>query len=116
MSHTVTVPDEIYERVAALAERRRQPVDDVVAATLARGLEQPDDEAAASPTSDTVETVPSPEAQAEARALGLDPTNISPLGWDLLHLRARGIAEGMHLSSWEELDAEIAEMRGEDED
>jgi predicted transcriptional regulator len=41
MSHTVTLPDDIYEQVAALAERQGQPVDAVVAAALARGLEQP---------------------------------------------------------------------------
>lgn len=42
MSHTVTVPDDIYEQVAALAERQGQPIDAVVAAALARALEQPD--------------------------------------------------------------------------
>ena len=42
MSHTVTVPDDIYERVTAIAQRQGQSVDAVATAALARGLEQPD--------------------------------------------------------------------------
>jgi uncharacterized protein (DUF433 family) len=49
----------------------------------------------------------------EARRLGLDPADLSALGRDLLELRVQGIAYGEPLlSSWKELDAEIAERRG----
>lgn len=52
-------------------------------------------------------------AEEEARRLGLDPAHLSPLGRRLLELRAQAIAEGEPLlTSWEELDAEIAERRG----
>lgn len=34
MGHTITVPDELYEQVAALAERQGQPVEEVVAQAL----------------------------------------------------------------------------------
>ncbi|HEU4785423.1 MAG TPA: hypothetical protein VFS83_18935 [Ktedonobacterales bacterium] len=53
------------------------------------------------------------EAEEEARRLGLDPTRLSPLGRRLLELRAQAIAAGEPLlTTWEELDAEIAERRG----
>lgn len=52
-------------------------------------------------------------AEDEARRLGLDPTQLSPLGRRLLELRAQAIAAGEPLlTTWEELDAEIAERRG----
>lgn len=38
MGHTITVSDDLYEQVAALAERQGQPVEAVVAQALARGL------------------------------------------------------------------------------
>lgn len=52
-------------------------------------------------------------AEEEARRLGLDPTHLSPLGRRLLELRAQAIAAGEPLlTTWEELDAEIAKRRG----
>ncbi|HEY7342097.1 MAG TPA: DUF433 domain-containing protein [Ktedonobacterales bacterium] len=55
----------------------------------------------------------SPMAEEEARRLGLDPKHLSPLGRRLLELRAQAIAAGEPLlTTWEELDAEIAERRG----
>ena len=49
----------------------------------------------------------------EARRLGLDPAHLSLLGRRLLELRAQAIAAGEPLiTTWEELDAEIAERRG----
>jgi uncharacterized protein (DUF433 family) len=55
----------------------------------------------------------SPAAEEEARKMGLDTSNISPLGRDLLELRAQAAADGeQFLSTWEELDAEIADRRG----
>jgi uncharacterized protein (DUF433 family) len=49
----------------------------------------------------------------EARRVGLDPTKLFPLGRCLLELRVQGIASGERLfSSWDEVDAEIAERRG----
>ena len=49
----------------------------------------------------------------EVRRLGLDPAHLSPLGRRLLELRAQAIAAGEPpLTSWEEIDAEIAERRG----
>lgn len=48
----------------------------------------------------------------EAQAAGLDLTTISPLGRQLLEQRARIIADGEPLlSSWDEIDAEVAERR-----
>ncbi len=56
----------------------------------------------------------SPEAEREARELGLDPARLSELGRRLLELRADGIAAGEpRISSWDELDAEVAERRRE---
>jgi uncharacterized protein (DUF433 family) len=53
------------------------------------------------------------QAEEEARRLGLDPARLSPLGRRLLELRAQAIAAGEpFLTTWEELDAEIAERRG----
>ena len=52
-------------------------------------------------------------AEIEARRLGLDLAHRSPLGRRLLELRAQAIATGEPLlTTWEELDAEIAERRG----
>ena len=52
-------------------------------------------------------------AEEEARRLGLDPAHLSPLGRRLLELRAQAIAAGEPLlTTWGELDAEIAERRG----
>lgn len=52
--------------------------------------------------------------QEEARKLGLDPAALSPLGRRLLEQRAKGLALGEKtLTTWEQLDAEIAERRGE---
>ena len=52
-------------------------------------------------------------AEEEARRLGLDPAHLSPLGRRLLELRAQAIAAGEPLiTSWDELDAEIANRRG----
>ncbi len=49
----------------------------------------------------------------EARRLGLDPAHLSPLGRRLIELRAQAIAAGEPLlTTWEALDAEIAERRG----
>lgn len=54
-----------------------------------------------------------PFVEDEARQLGLDPAELSPLGRRLLELRAQGIAAGEPpIATWEELDAEIAERRG----
>lgn len=65
-------------------------------------------------SSDTTPPDDSHLAVEEARRLGLDPTRISPLGRRLLELRAEGIASGEPLlATWEELDAEIAERRGD---
>lgn len=65
-------------------------------------------------SSDATSPVDSPLAEEEARRLGLDPTRISLLGRRLLELRAEGIASSEPLlTTWEELDAEIAERRGE---
>lgn len=36
MSHSITVPDDIYEQVAALAKRQGQPVDVLIAQALTR--------------------------------------------------------------------------------
>lgn len=53
------------------------------------------------------------DLEEEARRLGLDPAHLSPLGRRLLELRVQAIAAGEPLlTSWEELDAEIAERRG----
>lgn len=50
----------------------------------------------------------------EARWLGLGPATLSPLGKKVLALRAQAIASGMPLiSSWEDLDREMTEIRGE---
>lgn len=55
----------------------------------------------------------SPAAAEEARRLGLEVAKISPLGRDLLEIRAQAAAAGERfLSSQEEIDAEIAERRG----
>ena len=49
----------------------------------------------------------------EARRLGLDPAHLTPLARRLIELRAQMIASGEPLlSTWEELEAEIAERRG----
>lgn len=67
---------------------------------------------------DSTDRVPSvPQATIavddEARRVGLDPDALSPLGRRLLELRARGIAaREPRISSWEELEAEIAARRG----
>ncbi len=56
----------------------------------------------------------SPEAEREACSLGLDPARLTELGRRLLELRAEDIAAGEpHINSWDELEAEIAEQRGE---
>lgn len=53
------------------------------------------------------------EVEAEARRVGLDPARLSPLARRLLELRVRAAAEGQRfLTTWGELDAEIAERRG----
>lgn len=116
---------EVIEQVGAgksldaVAHEYRISVDDVRAA-LDYAAQCADEaiarnETAISPGATKQESVePSEEAIAEARALGLDINNISPLGWRLLDERARIVASGEPmLSSWEELDAEIAERRGE---
>ncbi len=52
-------------------------------------------------------------AEDEAHRLGLDAAGLSPLGRRLLELRAQGIAAGEPtITTWEALDAEIAERRG----
>lgn len=62
----------------------------------------------------SVRSVGSRSAEEEALRLGLDPTKLSPLGRRLLQLRAEGIESGEPLlTTWEELDAEIAERRGD---
>lgn len=55
----------------------------------------------------------SPAAAEEARRIGLDVAHISPLGRDLLEIRAQAVAAGeQFLTTQEELDAEIADRRG----
>ncbi len=55
-----------------------------------------------------------PTVEEEARNLGLDPATLSPLGRRLVESHVAAIASGERmLSSWDELDAEIAERRGE---
>lgn len=62
----------------------------------------------------TVSPMDERTAEEEALRLGLDPTRLSPLGRRLLDLRAKGIASGEQLlSTWEALDAEIADRRGD---
>lgn len=52
-------------------------------------------------------------AEDEAHRLGLDAAGLSPLGRRLLELRSQGIAAGEpSITTWEALDAEIAERRG----
>lgn len=43
MTRTVTLPDDIYERVVELARQQGQPVDVVVTAALVRGLSTSDE-------------------------------------------------------------------------
>ena len=50
-------------------------------------------------------------AEAEAIALGLDPATLSPLGRRLLAQRAKIVASGIPSPTWDEFDAEMAEMR-----
>lgn len=52
----------------------------------------------------------------QARALGLDPAALTPFGRRLLAQRAKIIASGIPLLTWDELDAEIAQMRNETRD
>lgn len=53
------------------------------------------------------------EVEAEARRVGLDPAQLSPLGRRLLEIRVQAAAAGeQFLGTWEELDAETAERRG----
>lgn len=51
-------------------------------------------------------------AEEEACRLGLDTSNISSLGWQLLAIRAKGFASGdIQPITWEELQAEMDEQR-----
>lgn len=62
----------------------------------------------ANPTTETPTAVDD-----EALRLGLDPNSLSSLGRQLLGLRMRGIAAGdQPITTWDALDAEIAERRG----
>lgn len=54
----------------------------------------------------------SPAGEEAARRLGLDPAALSPLGRSLIEQRAKIIASGIPLLTWNELDAEMAEQRG----
>ena len=62
---------------------------------------------------DTRATVQPAAVDEEARRVGLDPAQLSPLGRRLLELRVQGIAAGEPLlSTREALEAEIRERRG----
>lgn len=52
----------------------------------------------------------------QAQALGLDPAALTPFGRRLLAQRAKIVASGIPLLTWDELDAEMAEMRNEARD
>lgn len=53
-----------------------------------------------------------PAGEEEARRLGLDHTALSPLGRRLNEQRAKIVASGIPMLTWDELDAEMAEQRG----
>lgn len=102
MTHQIALTDEEYAALAADAGRRGQSVEDALHAVLAERYPALTDQRSHAMRADE-----------QARALGLDPAALSPLGRDLLAIRAQGIAAGEPLiSSWEELDAEIADRRG----
>jgi|GEM_PF-1196382 uncharacterized protein (DUF433 family) len=88
-----------------------------VRAALEYAAQRTDETVVPAPTSASAsaESQPlSPAAYEQAKALGLDIANISPLGRQLLEQRAKIIASGEPLlSSWEEVEAEVAERRGE---
>lgn len=51
MSHAVTIPDDLYQRLSSLASAQGQPVERVVADMLARELEVSQEAAPSSPAS-----------------------------------------------------------------
>jgi hypothetical protein len=101
MPHRLTLTDAEYAALAADAATRGQPVESVLHELLAErypALSEP-------PLS--------PAAAEEARQMGLDPNKMSALGRKLFEIRTRGIQAGVpRISTWEELDAEIADRRG----
>ena len=55
-----------------------------------------------------------PNLIAEAERYGLDPSNVSALGWRLIELQRQLLSSGEPLiSSWDELDREVTDLRGE---
>lgn len=92
------------EAVRAALEYAARRTSEPVASHTDVGIEQDSaDQAATKP----------PGIENEAHQLGLGTANLSPLGRRLLELRAQSTAAGEPpLTTWEALDAEIAERRG----
>lgn len=93
--HRVTTDDV----KAALEYAARKTAEPVVSPGHGNSASQPDDRL-------------TPAGEEEARRLGLDPAALSPLGRRLIDQRAKIIASGIPMLTWDELDAEMAEQRG----
>lgn len=105
------------EALADVAREHGVSVEDVRAALeyAAQRASEPVVPATGSGKSEaTVAAGQSTAVEDEAYRLGLDAAGLSPLGRRLLALRAQGIAAGEPpITTWEALDAEIAERRGD---
>lgn len=98
-----------------VAREHRVTADDVKAALeyaaskTAEAVTNADTDNSADQASDTL----TPAGEEAARRLGLDPAALSPLGRRLIEQRAKIIASGVPMLTWDELDAEMEEQRGE---
>lgn len=111
----------VSELVAAVAEgsspeevaRKHGIAPEDVQAALAYAAQRAG-ESMTTPGERTTRTKMPPVSPPEPESVGNDPATLSPPGRQLIELRKQVIASGIPLiSSWEELDREIAEIRGE---
>lgn len=68
MSHAVTIPDDLYQRLSSRASAQGQPVERLVADMLARELEAPQDATPSSPAALDWQTASAEDIIASVRA------------------------------------------------
>jgi predicted transcriptional regulator len=68
MSHSVMIPDNLYQRLSSLATAQGQPVERVVADLLARELEAPEEAVPSTPVALDWESASAEDIIASVRA------------------------------------------------